>query len=182
MLSGQQILECFPNNSLNLIRYMDIPTVAGTASNLEDLIWRNGLVILYPVKNSNSGHWCCLFKRSNNIFFFDSYGYIPDDQLNFCDQLSKDKQYLVDPENYRRLTEMLYDFSLKGGEVDYNPYTFQADTYKDGTYVKTCGYHCIARLLLSKLDTDEYYNLMRSDSKVSSDDLVEAYIHKTFNI
>lgn len=170
MLSGDQILSFFPKGTLNILRYVDLLTASG----IEDVIFENGLVILYPVKCNNSGHWCCLFKKGNTIYFFDSYGYIPDDQLNFSSRLQKNKQYLLDPEDFRHLTELLYKFvsTRKGNRVDYNPYTFQGEKYPDGSYIETCGYHCIARLKLKNFDTDTYYDFMKNGKTFTSDDLV----------
>ena len=61
--------------SVNIMKYNDIDDLFGNY---------NKCLILYQDSNMNnkiSGHWTCICRKLNNIYFFDSYGGFPDSQL-----------------------------------------------------------------------------------------------------
>ena len=130
------------------------------------------LIILYPVKNSTHGHWTCVFLNPNDrkIYFFDSYGYVPDDQLGF---MSKKAMKHFNPRDFMYLTKLLYKASSEGKEIDYNQYQFQADD----PGVTTCGYWCLARLSFRNLTTDEFHDLFYKQKGVNPDQLVQFYVY-----
>lgn len=168
MLSGSDILEYLPH--INIIRYLDLFQY----KSIEDAIGEQGLIILYPVDNNNSGHWCCMFNNPTDgkLYFFDSYGFIPDDQLSF-----KGNGYFYDDKAwFRYLTKLLYN-SPK--QIEYNQYQFQSSNPN----VTTCGYWCIARLMMYRLTTEQFRYVFREGCNL--DILVEEFcrnenMHKTF--
>jgi hypothetical protein len=165
MLSGFDILHHLKNKS-NILRYEDLEDYDTIESALGKY---KKLVLLYPVKNSESGHWCCLFQKGNVIYFFDSYGLIPDKEETFMTNEYKAK---FDPKLYRYLTKLLFE---SGKEIDYNQYKFQ------GPDTETCGYHVICRLIFSNMNANQYYKLFKSGVGVNSDHLVELFVKNIKN-
>lgn len=175
MLSGLDIMRLIPQT--NVLRYEDLEDYNTIESALGD---NNSLVLLYPTMSNSIGHWCCLFinPRDQKLYFFDSYGIIPDDQLEF-----RTKEYLsrsefndgFDPDLYRYLTKLLYKTKR---EVDYNPYHFQSDDPD----ITTCGYWCVTRIIFNTLTADEFYNLFQpfTSHEITQDDLVLAFIQSYF--
>jgi|GEM_PF-1338307 len=107
-------------------------------------------ILLYLWK-PNYGHWNCVIKHPDRIEFFDPYGEpnIPDHVLDKVD----DDVKRITNQDYPYLSKLLYDSGLP---IEYNNYQFQ-EKDKD---IKTCGRHCIVRVLFKDLLLDEYYQLM----------------------
>ncbi len=163
MLSGLDLEKYLPG--VNVIKYTDLENF----KRIEDAIYSKGLIMLYPTKSSTVGHWCCCFKNKNIIYFFDSYGYIPDEQLNWAtDNAKKDWDYDI----YRRLTYLLHRSKC---EIDYNPYKFQ------GPDSDVCGYWCLARLHNYNLNADQFKSLFKKVKGLELDDLVVAYVKNFLN-
>ena len=77
-LSNDEILR-YMNNKCNLIQYKDIHKY----KSIDELLGKyKKCVILYHT-SENYGHWVCMYEYKNIIYFFDSYGFIPDDELNY---------------------------------------------------------------------------------------------------
>lgn len=163
MLTGEQILKKLPY--VNIILYEDLPKY----KTIESALGKQGLIILYPVKNSTHGHWTCVFRNPNDnkIYFFDSYGYVPDDQLGF---MSNKAIKHFDPRDFMYLTKLLYNTDR---EIDYNNYQFQSDDPN----VTTCGYWCLARLSFRNLNSEEFYDLFHKERGVNPDYLVQYYVN-----
>ena len=146
-LSGLDILN---NVNCNLVLYKDLKNY----SNIDELLGKNKKCVLLYHTQENYGHWTCLYEYNNTIFFFDSYGLIPDDELKF---LHKDLKTELNS-NHRHLTELLY----KGDKpVEYNEYQLQS---KDKN-VATCGRWCVNRLKYPEIGVDEYYKIFNDASK-----------------
>lgn len=100
--------------------------------------------------NAVSGHWCSLYvdKNRKKIYFYDSYGEYPDDQLTH-----------IKP-SYRRRTEQgsrdintMLNAALRAGyKIEYNHYKHQQ--LKDG--VNTCGRW--AAMFLKRGESIENFN------------------------
>ena len=60
-------------------------------------------------------------------------------------------------EYYRYLTQLLYNFTKKGGKVDYNQYQLQSKNPN----ITTCGNWVIARLIFRNLSTEHFAQLFR---------------------
>ena len=78
-LSGAEILMALKGDC-NLITYDEIPNY----SNITELMGKGKKCVLLYKTSENFGHWCCIYEHKGTIYFFDSYGFIPDEQLKFA--------------------------------------------------------------------------------------------------
>lgn len=157
-------------------------TELATKKSLEALFEYNGKpndkVVICFLTRANYGHWCCLYKNSYGIGFFDSYGYKPDDELDW----NIDEYFRVQAgEDYPHLTWLLYDYTLRTGQpINYNQYKFQS---KDKN-VATCGRWTIVRLSLKFLSDIEYRDVISTCSQktnLTPDMLVVALTNPALN-
>tara|TARA_R110002126_G_scaffold37200_1_gene112589 strand:+ start:1963 stop:2469 length:507 start_codon:yes stop_codon:yes gene_type:complete len=146
-LSGFDILN---KVKCNLVQYKDLKNY----KNINDLLGKYKKCVLLYHTSENYGHWTALYEYNNTIFFFDSYGLIPDNELKF---LHKDLKKELNS-NHRHLTELLYNSNKP---VEYNQYQLQS---KDKN-VATCGRHVVCRLQYPDISVDEYYKIFNSVSK-----------------
>ena len=113
------------------------------------------------------GHWTCLYENNGTIFFFDSYGFIPDDELKF---LHKDLKAELNS-NHRYLTQLLYNSNKP---VEYNEYQLQ-DRKKN---VNTCGRWVILRLKYPKISVNDFYDIFKESSKyINNDELITQLVN-----
>jgi hypothetical protein len=139
-LSGNQILNAL-NGDTQIVTYKDIVK----CDTLDDLFGDyDNAVILYLTDN-NYGHWTCIFKKNNVVYFFDSYGTKPDGQFkNIPDYVNKQNH-----QTYKYLTDLLLHCPY---EVRFNQYKLQ----KHGDGINTCGRWVIERLRNKDLDENEF--------------------------
>jgi hypothetical protein len=142
MLNGKAKVVIYPD----LIKYKNIDQVLGPYG---------ACFLLFEAK-PRYGHWCCLFKTGNKIEFFNPYGGFPDDSLNYI------------PLHFRKKTNQFYPLLslllIKSPyELFYNQYKFQRHN-KD---VKTCGRHCVVRVLSRDLSLNKYKKMLDYLSKKS---------------
>lgn len=158
-LSGIDILD---KVKCNLIQYKDI----NKYNSIEELLGpTKKCVILYHTKR-NYGHWTCLYEYNNTIFFFDSYGFIPDDELTF---LHKDLKTELNS-NHRYLTQLLYNSNKP---IEYNEYQLQ----ERNKNVNTCGRWVILRLKYPSISVDDFYNIFKQSSRyITNDELISLLI------
>lgn len=128
-------------------------------------------LMLYLVNNINSGHWVCMMKKDNSIYYFDPYGNPPD---NILDTLTKQKKDELDQET-PKLTNFLRN---SGYTVDYNIYPYQ----KVGDNINTCGRHCALRLIHKDLNDVQYYNMIKKYTKKYNLNIDEIVSLLTYNI
>jgi hypothetical protein len=154
-LSGQDILD---NVKCNLTQYKDV----NKYKTIDELLGKyKKCVILYHT-SKNYGHWTCLYEYNGTIFFFDSYGFTPDDELKF---LHKDLKKELNS-NHRYLTKLLY---TSNKPVEYNEYQLQER--KIG--VNCCGRWCIERLKYPEISVDDFYKIFKDASKyINMDELI----------
>ena len=111
------------------------------------------LVILYETKKGY-GHWTCLwegvdYQNGPTIYFFDSYGVMPDSELAWIPS-----QYrVVSGQVQSHLSALMYTSRLP---VEYSEHQFQ----RQSPVVKTCGRWVLVRLALRELGVDEFRDLM----------------------
>lgn len=144
-LSNHDILNLL-SNKCNIILYPDLYKYNSINEILEPY---DSCIILYEAK-PKYGHWCAINKINNNdIEFFNPYGGLVDNSLNYI------------PNSFRKKTNQLYPYLTKlmynsPYNLFYNEFKFQ----KKGYDIKTCGRHCVIRTLLKKLDIYEYKELL----------------------
>jgi hypothetical protein len=141
LLDGHVNIVLYPN----LYKYSNIDEVLGPYE---------ACILLYEAK-PKYGHWCALIKIDNNtIEFFDPYGTAstggwPDDNLNM---IPPDFAKLTNQETpYLSLLMMRSPYNLS-----YNEFQFQK-RIKD---VRTCGRHCVFRVMNKDMSLYEYKDFM----------------------
>lgn len=143
-LSNYDILKIIQNKA-NLITYPDIHKY----KSLDELLGKHkACIILYETKPLY-GHWCCIFKLSNDcVEFFDPYGLFPDTEKKF---INKDYQKLSN--QYKPYLKALM---LESPYIlTYNHFPFQEK--KVG--VNSCGRWCAIRLLFRHLALDDFIKI-----------------------
>ncbi len=134
-------------NGIKIITYSNIHKY----DNINQLLGKSKKVILLYQTSRNFGHWTCLYENKGQIYFFDSYGFIPDDTLKWtpCDLKKELKQ------DYRYLTRLLYESHKP---VHYNEYRLQ----KKGDMINTCGRWCVIRLEYPDISVDDFHKIFTS--------------------
>jgi hypothetical protein len=138
------------DGQVNIYQYKQIKNM----QHIDDLLEPYGAcVILYTTKK-NYGHWVTLLRQADkSIEHFDSYGFKPDDELEFV----PDSYKHVDAEDYPYLTRLLYDAVNGGGykKIIYNEHKLQQ--YKGN--INTCGRWAAMRVILKELSLKEFIKL-----------------------
>ena len=156
-LSSTEILKLL-DNKCNLVLYSDVHKIP----TIDVLLGPHRKCVLLYQTSHNYGHWCCVWEHNNTIFFFDSYGSMPDSQLKFVPpDLKKELN-----SNHNYLIRLLYN---SGKKVEFNQYQFQ----KREPDVSTCGRHCIARLRFPEISIDDYHDIFKDANKyIENDELI----------
>jgi len=156
----------------NIVAYSDLTRYKC----IEDLLGKNGRVVLLYEVQPSVGHWTTIFYgppqeecdlEFPRIYFFDSYGLKPDDELEWVDIEFRQKAW----NDMRILSRLLKNTP---SEIDYNNYRLQ----KMQKNVNTCGKWCAARLMLQHLDSEAFAELFQEEEDgVSPDHLVDFFIN-----
>jgi hypothetical protein len=145
-----------PFGGCPIIKYPELEDV----TNVINLLKQYGfIVVLFMNGSLNYGHWCCLTlspssKMSNNkqsINFFDSYGIPPDSQKDYID----DNFLELSDQERNYLSEALYRLSDQ-----YNIEYQEKQLQKKSKTNKTCGRHCICRIILKDYPLELYQKFM----------------------
>ena len=66
----------------NILTYTELAVRYAAGCNLYDMLGPGKTLVLLYLSKERHGHWTCVFERANgDIETFDSFGYIPDDEL-----------------------------------------------------------------------------------------------------
>lgn len=145
-------------------------------TNYRQLFDNNGLCLILFETKKNYGHWVCIIMdtNKNSIYFFDSYGTFPDDELKYIPNNFKS----VSKQDYAYLSQLFEQAMDDGYKIDYNEYVLQGADEK----ISTCGRWCGIRLLLRNLSNDEFYKYIKLLSKNSGFSILDFLITVlTFN-
>lgn len=144
------------NNKANLVTYPELVKY----NSIDDALGPYKACIILYLTSKNYGHWCCLFRKGNVIYFFDSYGIFIDDELKFTDENFRkaNNQY------YPHLTYLLHKSPYK---IDYNNHKLQSENGN----ITTCGRFVGCRLILRNLNNDQFASLFKNN-KYTPDELV----------
>jgi hypothetical protein len=142
--------------SVNIITYNNIASY----SNIDEVLNGKPTVILFEMTENNSGHWTCMFKNNNVVYFYDSYGLDVEQEKKYMNKrMFKKANYLS-----RLLKRMPYS-------LDVNRTKYQE--MENG--INTCGRHVAVRIWNKQLNDEDYkeyiYNLC-DEHKVNPDELV----------
>lgn len=123
------------------------------------------LFILYELKSNNNGHWICINKFNNEIYYFDSYGSYPENELKHQSQNAIINN--LNPKN--KVLKWLLEQPEK---INYNNYEYQ----KEGN---TCGKWCCVFSKL-KLNIDNFNKLIKYNKpkEMSNDEYINILFEK----
>lgn len=89
----------------------------------------------YDLRNkTRTGHWCCMASRDKDVYFFDSIGLFPDDQLEHI----PDHLRITTNQSERTIGQILRILMKKGFKIHYNDKKLQENV----STVNTCGRYC----------------------------------------
>jgi len=130
-------------------------------SNIDDLLGKFRKVVILYLNSMNYGHWTCLYEFNNTIYFFDSYGAIPDTQQKYIKK-EINEYYKQD---FKHLLDLLYS-SKKN--IEYNQYKLQQ--FKKG--INTCGRWCVVRLQYPEVSVDNFAEYFLNQNVMNPDELI----------
>ncbi len=142
---------------LKVMRYSDLCQYA----KLEDIFDNNQCVLLLFETTKNKGHWVILLKFTDRIEFFDSYAFVPDDELKFTNMNFKKK-------NNMDLPYLTYLMLFSKYPIEYNHYQFQSWNNK----IATCGRWCGFRYKMSDYSLEEFIKLFENVPKKHLDKFI----------
>lgn len=167
MLSGEDIYKKFKKGDVNVIRYIDLLEY----KSIWDVLSKSGkLVILYPGNPpkgedpNNYGHWIGVRydKKSDEFYYFDSYGGFIDDAWKY-----RSKSVRWNHELSEYLNRLLF---LSKKVVNYNQYPLQTSDIND----TNCGIWVVCFLTFDNLNVDQFAYLWRGTPEYRKK-LVESY-------
>jgi len=141
---------------------------------LNDLLpKKRDYVILLYLDAPNKGHWTCLIRNNNDVYFFCSYGSKVDEPLSWVPITIRMKLRVCVP----FLTRMF------NNNTSLNTYYSPVKYQKERDDVNTCGRYCV--LLIKKFQEEPDYNLdkfyeyltsMKNKFNLSYDEVVSTLI------
>ena len=152
-LSAQEV-EQIAGCSVKVIKYQDLDE----HNSIDDIFSPDGCALLLYETMINSGHWVCLINSYDTIYFFDSYGLIPDNQLAFTNIRFREENDMMIP----HLTLL---FSKTNKEVDYNDKRLQV-MRED---IQTCGRWCGYRMRNREISNDSFNTLFKGIPRQEKD-------------
>lgn len=131
---------------------------------VDDILKPHGaLIILYETR-FHYGHWVCLIKhKKNKLEFFDSYGLMPDDELEFVPKHFRKANNM----DYPHLTYLLYTSNY---QIEYNHTKLQSKLED----VNTCGRWVGMRINMRSYSLPKFVEFFTKDNCKSPDWLVTA--------
>lgn len=152
-LIGHDLKIITPENRIAVMSLLNlctnIPSYIGKAM----IFYQTGYDVVHEVRN---GHWCCIAIRYPDVFFFDSLGLFPDDELNKIPYSYR----IRTNQNERLLGHILFEAKKRGFNIHYNNSKLQ----QDGKGINTCGRYCVMFLNEAIKANDPYkYMVERLD-------------------
>jgi hypothetical protein len=141
----------------------EIPVIATSelwrVKSLDQLFGKSdSALVLYQTNHNGEqkiGHWVCLVRDGDDVYFYDPYGTWPDDQYDYIPMsYRKETNQMKD-----NLSRLLYYSPYKN--LHYNPHQHQMK--KKG--VNTCGRHCALYLYMA-LEPEKYNEMMKEISEM----------------
>ena len=111
-------------------------------------------IFLFLTQSETSGHWLCMLKKGDSIYYFDSYGGKPEHPREWLSQEQLDVLGEGEPYLWNLLKQSHY-------KVYYNTMKYQSDAAN----VNDCGRWCVARLICKDASDVQFYNIIKSDMK-----------------
>jgi hypothetical protein len=144
-LSSTDIMRALPG--VSVVKYSELQHM----SKLPNVPF----VLLYET-SPNYGHWVTVLETPEGIEHFDSYGIIPDHELNWID---KDFRVRTGQDDKHLLKLLLQENIGSGKKINYSKFRLQAFDSS------VCGRWVILRNLMSSFGNDAFGKAVRSVSK-----------------
>ncbi len=158
-VSNYDILSIFGDNGCSIMTYSQLTDY----DSLDDVFERSPIVFLLYETRNQFGHWCLLCTDRRHIYFFDSYGIFPDEELKYTDKTFRKNNNMSIP----YLTELLLH-NRSNKIMEYNAQKLQ-EMRPD---IATCGRWCILfALVYPKVTIDNFANYFLSTGR-NPDELV----------
>jgi len=157
-LSDQDIEKYLYDKKVKIMSYDRLTDY----QNINELLprTRDAVVLLYRRKE-NYGHWVCLCRDNNKLFFYDPLGYRPDKQLFWTEKYLRKSLNQDEP----HLSYLLNDALKRKYKIFFNETKYQ----KEEQAINTCGRHIVNFInYFMKAKTPsfkEFYNIMVSNLK-----------------
>ena len=132
-------------------------------NSIDEALSPDGTCVLLYQEKKYQGHFVALFKRLQTIYFFDSYGGLPDRQQKYLPDEAIERFY-SQPTLVKLLVNSPYS-------IDFSPVQFQSFD-KD---IATCGRWCVVRLWLRSFASTKFEKFILKNAKrfrLSPDELV----------
>lgn len=162
-LSDKDVLKIV-NGKANFITYDKLKHV----KDIDELLEPYGSCIILYLTKPNYGHFVSLNlvgPNEDQLEHFDSYGYVPDDELSDFDIDPKLRQQLG--EDFPYLLKLMYDSDY---DLSFNEHKLQARKND----IKTCGRWAGIRSLLKHLPLEEFVDIFQNNKLGTPDQIVTA--------
>lgn len=162
-LSDKDVLKIVDGKA-NFISYDELQYV----KHIDELLEPYGSCIVLYLTKPSYGHFVSLNlvgPDENLLEAFDSYGYVPDDELLDFDIDPKMRQQLG--EDFPYLLKLMYDSDY---DLSFNEHKLQARKND----IKTCGYWAGTRALLKHLPLEEFVDIFQNNKLGTPDQIVVA--------
>ncbi len=162
-LSNVELSDMIPET--NIVIYPELEKIM----HIDEILDDNGNAILLYINEGKSGHWVSLLKKGNEIEVYDPYAYNP---LEWGDKLNSEGE------------DIKYNGDLLLSKIRGSGYNVKLNKKRAqpvDTEINSCGRHAYMRVILGKLTNEEYNNVM-NNQRVSADDIVTAFTNELFNI
>ncbi len=162
-LSDKDVLNLVDHKA-NFITYDKLKYI----NDIDELLSPYGSCIILYLSEPSFGHFVSLNlvgPNQDNLEHFDSYGYVPDDELKVFNLDPQMRKQLG--EDYPYLLQLMYDSPY---ELSFNEHKLQAKKND----IKTCGYWAAMRTVLKHLPLEEFVDLFRDNSLGTPDQIVVA--------
>lgn len=149
------------NDDIKIMTYNDLEPY----KNIDDLMPKDkeAIMLLYLTESDSSGHWCCLVKNDDNLFYLDSYGKEIDEPLTWDNQNIMKRPFLS---------------NIIENSPNYNVFENNKQYQKPSSVINTCGRHCLNFIQFNNYyncDLFQYYEIMnylKNKMKKTYDELV----------
>jgi hypothetical protein len=129
MMGNDSFEKYLPDVRENLITYKELRKFKTMGQLLEKPNFDYKILLIETQRNS--GHWVCLAKKDDTVYWFDSYGYDPHENINMVSSCIR-KLLNQETDEIKRL----YKSARKEGfKVEENEFQFQSDAPN----INTCG-------------------------------------------
>ncbi len=154
-LSGEDVLE-LTDHRCRILKYSDLMFI----SSIDEILDKEGSVIILYQKKENLGHFCLLTNRykEGSLYFFDPYAYDLDKEIKFAEFQVRHMSGRIVPHLTHLIENSNYDLIVN---------KIQYQRFKE--HVNTCGRHCVTRLNYIHLSDAEYNTFINKNSHYDAD-------------